>query len=111
MIRIGYLGLGHFIDTLNYFVLPLLKVVGSWLYWQSSEIDPSHLDTILLFTELAWEFQISLFHEAGVSELKENNDTFEDKYDGKLTEVHQAGGLGFLTKDGLGSRNYMLQLT
>ena len=46
-----------------------------------------------------------------VSELKVNNETFEHKYDEKLTEVRRAGGLGFLTKDGLGSRNYMLQLT
>ena len=81
------------------------------MYWQSFEIDPSLMDTILLFTELAWEVLISLFHEAGVSELKENIDTFEDRYDGKLTEVRRAGWQGFLTKDGLGSRNYILQLT
>ena len=29
----------------------------------------------------------------------------------RLTVVRRAGGLGFLTIDGLGSRNYMLQLT
>ena len=47
-----------------------------------------------------------------VSELKGDNDTIDKDNDEEiLSEVRRAGGLGFLTKDGLGSRNYMLQLT
>ena len=62
---------------------------------------PEPSDLIKLLTELVGDgFNIFILDE--VSELNRDEiDTFDDKYDGELTEVRRAGWLGFLTKEGL----------